>query len=210
MIRVHQGATGEVIACACEDALALAWPVPSDRGLGFGSVIRVREDEAAVVSRWGEPCLTLGPGVYRLVEEETGGAGRDTGKMPVLLGVVYVTTAELREIPWGTPAPIRVDEGGAIRKIRVHGRLWGRIVEPATFVRQIAGTDGGGSAEEQADLLRAAVISGLAACLREHGVEAFPVSGEVEASGPLFDTVREALARTGIRLERLTVGERLG
>ena len=161
--------TGELIEVidwsdATRDTLSWRFP-DEDRAIKRGAQLIVRESQVAQFVYLGEFGDTFGPGRHRLT----------TGNIPVLTRLrswaygftspfkadVYFISARLFTAnPWGTSNPVmlRDRELGPVR-VRAFGTYDFRIVQPQTFLREVAGSDHDFRLGEFADTMRSRVVS---------------------------------------------------
>jgi membrane protease subunit (stomatin/prohibitin family) len=149
-LKKHAGAQFlEVIEWLDDTNNTLVWRFPVfNQAITDNSKLVVREAQAAVFVSEGQLSEVFGPGTYTL----------DTRNTPVMAffesikyalnypykGDVYFTsTRQFTDNGWGTARPfmIRDAEFGPTR-VRGFGVYSYRITNPATFMRQIVGTDG--------------------------------------------------------------------
>ncbi len=131
----------------------------------YGAKLTVRESQNAVFVNEGEIADVLTPGMYEL----------ETKNLPVLSTlqhwdhalespfkseVYFCSMRQFTYLKWGTknPVMIRDEEFGAVR-LRAFGTYAIRIKDPATFIREIVGTDGHFTIDEISNQLRNLIIS---------------------------------------------------
>jgi membrane protease subunit (stomatin/prohibitin family) len=149
----------------------------------------VRESQAAVFVREGQIADVMSPGMYTL----------DTKNIPILatlLGwkygfespfkceVYFVNTKKFTDRKWGTKNPVmmRDAEFGPVR-LRAFGTYALRVKDPATFIRQIAGTDGRFTVDEIQDQLRNMIVSRFADALGEAKIPALDLAANYNELG---------------------------
>ncbi|MBN2797825.1 MAG: SPFH domain-containing protein [Deltaproteobacteria bacterium] len=152
------------------DTIVYRYPVFNQK-ITDNSKLVVREGQAAVFVSEGKLSDVFGPGTYTL----------DTRNTPILSffqsiayklnypykgDIYYVNTKVFRENRWGTskPFPLRDAEFGPIR-VRAFGIYSYRITDPASFLRQVVGTDGLFTTDEINGQLKRKLVSALSSSI---------------------------------------------
>jgi membrane protease subunit (stomatin/prohibitin family) len=142
----------------------------------YGAMLTVREGQVAILVNEGQLADIFEPGLYKL----------ETNNIPILstlqgwphgfqspfkAEVYFFTTRRFTDLKWGTKKPItlRDREFGPVR-LRAFGSYSVRTSEPATFLREIVGTDGHFTTDEITNQLRNLIVSRFAAILGESGI----------------------------------------
>lgn len=178
----------------------------------YGGSLVVREGQAAVFINEGALADVFEPGTYAL----------ETQNLPILTTlqnwprgfespfkaeVYYVSTRQFTDLKWGTKNPImmRDQEFGPVR-LRSFGTYALRITDPATFIREITGTDGEFTSDEITGQLRNIVVSRYTDALAESGI---PVLDMAANQDELGEVLRERIAgefdEYGLELTKLLV-----
>jgi len=127
---------------------ALAWKFPSD-SLSTASQVIVNQSQEAILFKGGQALDILVPGTHTLT----------TGNIPLLSKLInlpfggqtpftaevwYVDKTVKRDLAWGTPAPIPVQDTDTQLPLHVRANgTWGiRIQDTRSFITQIVGTQG--------------------------------------------------------------------
>jgi len=171
MLKQHAGAQLlEVIDWTDDSKDTLVYRYPTfNQAITDNSKLVVREGQACCFVAEGRLSEVFGPGTYKL----------DTKNAPVMRffqsivykleepykGDVYFTnTRQFTENGWGTATPImmRDAEFGPVR-IRAYGIFSYRITDPATFLRQLVGTEGLFTTDEINGQLKKKLVGTLAA-----------------------------------------------
>ncbi len=203
----------DVIEWLEDDAGPVVWRYPmADQEIQNGAQLTVREGQAAVFVSEGRIADVFPAGRYRLT----------TRTLPVLTNlqhwdkafespfksdVVFVSLRAQLDRRWGTPQPVALRDGdfGAIR-FRAFGNFAWRVVDPALFLRGVAG------ARER--IAPAAVDEPLRALITQHLADVAGDSGvsflDLAANQADFATrIQAACApealRIGVALEQVTV-----
>lgn len=167
MLKQHAGAQFmEVIDWTDDTRDTIVYRYPTfNQAITDNSKLVVREGQAAVFVSEGQLSEVFGPGTYSL----------DTRNAPVMRffqsimykmeepykgDILFVNTTQFTDNGWGTPKPfmLRDAEFGPVR-IRAFGIYSFRITDPATFIRQIVGTDGLFTTDEITGQLKKKLVS---------------------------------------------------
>lgn len=150
----------------------LVWRFPVfNKAITDNSKLVVREGQGAVFVSEGKLSDVFGPGTYTL----------DTRNTPILAffqsiaynlnypykgDILFCSTRQFTDNGWGTANPfmMRDAEFGPVR-IRAFGIYSYRITDPATFIRQIVGTDGLFTTDEINGQLKKKLVAGLASAI---------------------------------------------
>lgn len=178
-----------------QDTIVYRFPVFNQK-ITDKSKLVVRESQASVFISEGQLSEVFGPGTYTL----------DTRNAPIASffqsiayklnypykgDVYFVNTKLFRENRWGTANPfmMRDAEFGPVR-VRAFGIYTFRVTDPATFLRQVVGTDGLFTTDEINGQLKRQVVSGLATAI---GQARIPVLDLAANYMDLGETIREKL-----------------
>ncbi len=146
------------------DTLSYRWP-DEDKEIKRGAQLIVRESQAVQFMYLGQFGDTFGPGKHTLITDNLPILCRLKGwkygfESPFKADVYYVTTRLFTGNKWGTSNPImmRDDDFGIVR-VRAFGTFDFKIVEPRTFLREVAGTDHQFRLDEFHDTMRSRIVS---------------------------------------------------
>ena len=137
----------------------------TDKAIKNGAQLIVRESQRAQFVYLGQFGDTFGPGKHTL----------DTDNIPVLTrlrswkyaynspfkaDVYFLNTRLFTGNKWGTTNPVMMpdDDLGVVR-VRAFGMYDFRIVEPRTFLREVAGSDHDFTVDEFIDVMRSRIVS---------------------------------------------------
>ncbi|MCB9682479.1 MAG: SPFH domain-containing protein [Alphaproteobacteria bacterium] len=152
----------------------VVWRFPiHDQAITDQSKVIVREGQAAVFVAEGQLSEVFGPGTYTL----------DTANQPITSffrtiayalenpykgDVLFVSTRQFTANGWGTQNPfmMRDAEFGPVR-VRAFGTFSFRVTDPATFIRQIVGTDGRFTTDEITGQLKKRVVAAFTAAVAQ-------------------------------------------
>jgi membrane protease subunit (stomatin/prohibitin family) len=126
---------------------------------------------------------------------------------PFKAEVYFFNTKRFTDLKWGTKNPIiaRDPEFGPVR-LRAFGTYVIRIADPATFLREIVGTDGRFTTDEITNQLRNLIVSRFASVIASSGIPVLDLAANYEQLGQ-FVTGRIApeFANYGLELTKLLV-----
>ncbi|MEM9159449.1 MAG: SPFH domain-containing protein [Verrucomicrobiota bacterium] len=178
----------------------------------YGAKLVVREGQAAVFVNEGKLADVYQPGTYTL----------ETQNMPVLstlkgwkygfespfkAEVYFVSTRRFVDQKWGTKNPItlRDPEFGPVR-LRAFGTYGIRVSDPATFLKEIVGTDGNFTTEEIVDQLRNYIVSRFSDALGESKIPVLDMAANYEELGEFVSKkIGPDFGKYGVDLTQLLV-----
>jgi membrane protease subunit (stomatin/prohibitin family) len=178
----------------------------------YGAKLVVRESQAAAFINEGKLADIYQPGTYTL----------ETQNMPILstlkgwkygfsspfkAEVYFVSTRIFSGWKWGTKNPImlRDPEFGPIR-LRAFGTFGVKISDPATFIRQVAGTDSRFTLDELGDQIRDLVTARFSDVLGQSHIPALDLAGNQNKIGEfVVDKIKNDFATFGLQVVALTV-----
>ena len=195
-----------------DDTIVYRFPT-FDSAITANSKLIVREGQAAVFVSEGTLSDVFGPGTYTL----------DTRNAPIVSffqsityaleypykGEIYfINTKQFRENKWGTANPfmMRDAEFGPVR-VRAFGIYSYRVTDPATFLRQVVGTDGLFTTDEINGQLKRKLVSGLADTIGEAKIPVLDLAAKYMDLGDLIrDRMLSAFEEAyGITLTDMTI-----
>ena len=142
----------------------------------YGAMLTVREGQVAILVNEGQLADIFEPGLYRLETNNvpilsTLQAWPHGFQSPFKAEVYFFSTRRFTDLKWGTKKPVmlRDREFGPVR-LRAFGTYTVRIREPATFLREIVGTDAHFTTDEITNQLRNLIVSRFASILGESGI----------------------------------------
>jgi membrane protease subunit (stomatin/prohibitin family) len=215
MLKQHAGAQLlEVIDWMDDSKDTLVYRFPTfNQAITDNSKLVVREGQASVFVAEGRLSEVFGPGTYKL----------DTKNAPIMRffqsivykleepykgDIYFVNTRQFTDNGWGTATPImlRDAEFGPVR-IRAYGVFSYRITDPATFLRQLVGTDGLFTTDEINGQLKKKLVSSLAAVVGKSQIAVLDLAGSYGDLGDkLRDQINPAFAESyGITLTDFTI-----
>ncbi len=149
----------------------------------YGAQLVVRESQAAVFINEGKLADVFLPGQYTLETQNLPILSTLKGwkygfQSPFKAEVYFVNTRRFTDLKWGTRNPImlRDAEFGPVR-LRAFGTYCMRVKDPATFIREIVGTDGHFTTSEITDQLRNMIITRFTDLLGESKIPILDLAG---------------------------------
>jgi membrane protease subunit (stomatin/prohibitin family) len=195
-----------------KDTLVYRYPT-FNQAITSQSKLVVREGQAVVFVSEGRLSEVFGPGTYNL----------DTKNAPIMRffqsivykleepykgDIYFVKTGQILENGWGTATPVmlRDAEFGPVR-IRAYGIFSYKINDPATFIRQIVGTDGLFTTDEINGQLKKKLVGSLAQVIGKSKIAVLDLASNYQDLG---DQLRDQINPTfqesyGITLTDFTV-----
>jgi len=178
------------------DTLVWRFPVRGQE-IKNGAKLVVREGQSAVFISEGKLADVFGPGTYTLSTQNLPILATLKGwkygfDSPFKAEVYFVDTTQFVDLKWGTQNPImlRDPEFGPIR-LRAFGLFTLRVTEPATFLREVVGTDGNFEVDEVLGFLKRTLVSKFTGVLASAGVPALDLASNYEL---ISDRLRPLLA----------------
>jgi excisionase family DNA binding protein len=146
------------------DTLSFRFP-DEDKAIKNGAQLLVRESQVAQFVYLGEFGDTFGPGKHRLTTDNIPILTRLKSwpygfESPFKADVYFIVTRLFTGNKWGTSNPIMLrDADFGIVRVRAFGTYDFKIVEPRTFLREVAGSDHNFRLDEFADTMRSRIVS---------------------------------------------------
>lgn len=144
----------------------LSWRFPDeDKEIKNGAQLIVRESQVAQFVYLGEFGDTFGPGKHTLTTENipilTSLKSWKYGfESPFKTDIYYVTTRLFTGNKWGTSNPVMMrDADFGIVRVRAFGTFDFRIIDPALFLKEVAGSDHHFRLDEFAETMRSRIVS---------------------------------------------------
>lgn len=142
----------------------------------YGAMLTVREGQLAILVNEGQLADIFEPGLYKLQTNNVPILSTLQGwphgfQSPFKAEVYFFSTRRFTDLKWGTKKPLmlRDREFGPVR-LRAFGTYSVRVHEPATFLREIVGTDGHFTTGEITNQLRNLIVSRFATILGESAI----------------------------------------
>ncbi len=174
-----------------------------------GSMLIVRDSQAAIFADKGKMADVFLPGTYKL----------DTSNVPLLTtlmswkygfespfksDVYYVNTKQFTNRKWGTmnPIMIRDKDFGPVR-VRGYGSYAFRVSDPYVFMQELSGTNSSYETGDIEDWLRSIIVTGITDTIAESKIPVLDMAANLLELG---DVVEKALApeleKIGIELTK--------
>jgi excisionase family DNA binding protein len=156
----------EIIEWTDDSRDTLSWRFPDDdKAIKNGAQLIVRESQVAQFVYLGEFGDTFTPGKHRLTTDnipvltklKSWPFGFDS---PFKADVYFVVTRLFTGNKWGTSNPVMLrDNDFGVVRVRSFGTYDFKIVDPRTFLREVAGSDHNFRLDEFADTMRSRIVS---------------------------------------------------
>lgn len=180
-----------------------------ENNLKNGAQLVVRESQVAVFMDQGRIADVYGPGRHVLTTENmpvlTTLRGWKYGfNSPFKVDVYFVSTKQFTNLKWGTPNPVilRDPEFKQVR-IRAFGTFALRVTEPATFLREFAGTNPLVRIADVEGQLRSAIVNKFSDTLAEANVSVLDLARNYSELGErLRPLLQDDFAPYGLELTR--------
>ena len=169
----------------------MVWRFPRyENEIKYGAKLIVRESQAAAFINEGQLAdLFLNAGTYTLETKNLPILSTIRGwkygfSSPFKAEVYFVSRRTFTDRKWGTKNPImlRDPEFGPVR-LRAFGSFSIRVAEPATFLKQIVGTNGRFTVEQIGEQLRDMVVSRFADVLGESKIPILDLASNQDELG---------------------------
>ena len=156
----------EIIEWTDDSRDTLSWRFPDeDKAIKNGAQLIVRESQVAQFVYVGEFGDTFKPGKHTLTTDNIPVLTRIKSwpygfNSPFKADVYFVVTRLFTGNKWGTSNPVMLrDSDFGIVRVRAFGTYDFKIVEPKTFLREVAGSDHNFRLDEFADTMRSRIVS---------------------------------------------------
>lgn len=194
------------------DTLSFRFP-DDDREIKRGAQLIVRESQVAQFVYLGAFGDTFGPGKHRLNTENipiltTLASWKYGFETPFKADIYYVTTRLFTGNKWGTSNPIMLrDEDLGVVRARAFGTFDFKIIDPKTFLKEVAGTDHQFRLDEFAETMRSRVVSVFSEALAQSRVPVLDVARRYSELGnsllPLINPLM--LAKYGLEISSFII-----
>jgi excisionase family DNA binding protein len=204
----------EIIEWTDESRDTLTYRFPDeDKEIKRGAQLIVRESQVAQFVYLGQFGDTFRPGRHTLTTDNipvlTTLRGWKYGlASPFKADVYFVATRTFTGNKWGTSNPVMMrDADFDVVRLRAFGSYDVRIVDPRTFLREVAGTDQHFTLDAFADTMRSRIVSVFSEALANSKVPALDVASRYsELGAALLPLINPALrAKYGVELPSFVV-----
>ena len=188
------------------DTLSYRYP-DDDKAIKRGAQLIVRESQAAQFVYLGEFGDTFGPGKHSLVTENipiltTLKSWKYGFESPFKTDIYYVVTRLFTGNKWGTANPVMMrDKDFGIVRLRAYGTYDFKIVEPKTFLKEVAGTDQHFRLDEFAETMRSRLVSVFTDALGTANIPALDLASRYTEVGEALLPVINPVMRAKYGLE---------
>ncbi len=189
------------------DTLSFCWP-DDDKEIKNGAQLIVRESQVAQFVYLGQFGDTFGPGKHTLTTDNIPILATLKGwkygfNTPFKADVYYVNTRLFTGNKWGTSNPVMMrDADFGIVRARAFGTFDFRIIEPKTFLKEVAGSDQNFRLDEFADTMRSRIVSVFSEALADAKIPVLDVATRYsEVGAALLPLINPAVsAKYGIEI----------
>ncbi|MGL6291676.1 MAG: SPFH domain-containing protein [Silanimonas sp.] len=170
------------------DTLSFRFP-DDDKEIKNGAQLIVRESQQVQFVAAGQYADVFAPGKHTLKTENIPILSTILGwkygfNSPFKCDVYFINTRLFTGNKWGTANPVMMrDKDFGVVRLRAFGTFDFRIVDPAKFLREVAGTDQNFRLEEFADTMRSRIVSVFTDALATAQVPALDVASRYAELG---------------------------
>jgi membrane protease subunit (stomatin/prohibitin family) len=191
----------------------MVWRFPRyENEIKYGAKLIVREGQAAAFVNEGKLADVFQPGTYTLQTQNLPILSTLKGwkygfESPFKAEVYFVSTRVFTDRKWGTKNPImlRDAEFGPVR-LRAFGTYAVKVDDPATFLRQLVGTNSQYSVEQINDQLRDLLTARFADVIGESKIPILDLAGNYDELGKFVNTrIEKDFAVFGVKIVNLLV-----
>ena len=199
------------------DTLSFRFP-DEDKAIKNGAQLIVRESQVAQFVYLGEFGDTFVPGKHTLVTDNIPiltklKSWKYGFNSPFKADVYYVITRLFTGNKWGTSNPVMLrDADFGVARVRAFGTYDFKIVDPKTFLREVAGSDHNFRLDEFADTMRSRIVSLFTDAIASAKIPVLDVASRYSELGdallPLINpavTEKYGLAITSFIVENVSV-----
>ena len=154
-----------------------------------GARLTVRESQAAVFVYQGQIADVFSPGLYTIDGGNTPilsklGAWKHGFNSPFKSEVYFVNTKQFTDLKWGTSNPVMMrDSDFGMVRLRAFGIYSIRVVDPAAFIKEVAGTNAHFETEDIEGQLKRTLVSGFSDSLAESKIAALDLASNYDELG---------------------------
>lgn len=178
----------------------------------YNAKLVVREGQMAAFVNEGQLADVFKPGTYTLETRNLPVLATLQGwkygfESPFKAEVYFCSTRQFTNLKWGTPSPctMRDPEFGAVR-VTSFGLYSIKIKDPATFIREIVGTEGSFSTDSIEDNLRGKIGSRIKEVMPDSGIPVIDLESKVVQLGEtLKSRIAPAFEAFGLELMEVQV-----
>lgn len=180
----------EIIQWEDDSRDTLSWRFPDqDKEIKRGAQLIVRESQVAQFIYLGQFGDTFSPGKHTLVTDNIPILSTLKGwkygfESPFKADIYYVNTRLFTGNKWGTSNPIMMrDPDFGIVRARAFGTFDFKVVDPKTFLKEVAGTDNHFRLDEFNDAMRSRLVSAFTDALASSKIPVLDVASRYSELG---------------------------
>jgi len=177
-----------------------------------GGQLVVRESQEAVFVNEGQMADVFKPGTHRLTTQNLPILATLKGwkygfESPFKSDVYFISTKLYNDLKWGTSNPIMMrDADFGMLRIRAFGIYSIKVVDSATFLRQLVGTNGVYTVPDISEQLRKTIMSRFTDALGEAKIPALDLAAKYdEISEFVKQKLQEEFKTMGLELSKFFV-----
>ncbi len=194
-----------------KDTILYRFPVHGQE-IKNGAQLIVRESQAAVFVYQGQVADVFGPGKYTIDGGNTPiltklGAWKHGFNSPFKSEVYFVNTKQFTDMKWGTSNPIMLrDNDFGIVRLRAFGAYSMRVADPATFIKEVAGTNAHFDTEDIDVQLKRAIVTEFSDAIGEMKIPALDLAAQYKEIGDLIrGKINEDFSSYGLEVTKFYV-----
>src|SRR5881275_947106 len=193
------------------DTMLYRFPVRGQE-IKNGAQLIVRESQAAVFVHEGQIADQFPPGRYTIDGGNTPvlsklGAWKYGFNSPFKAEVYFVNTRQFTDLKWGTPNPVMMrDTDFGMVRLRAFGIYSMRVVDPQSFIKEVAGTNGRFMTEDIEGQLKRTLVSGFSDALGESKIAALDLASNYDELSKFSRTkLNEEFKTFGLELTKFVI-----
>ena len=194
-----------------KDTILYRFPVHGQE-IKNGAQLIVRESQTAVFVFEGQVADVFTPGKYTIDGGNTPilsklGAWKFGFNSPFKSEVYFVNTKQFTDMKWGTSNPImlRDDDFGIVR-LRAFGAYSMRVADPATFIKEVAGTNAHFDTEDIDVQLKRAIVTEFSDAIGEMKIPALDLAAQYKEIGDVIrGKINEDFSSYGLEVTKFYV-----
>ncbi len=194
-----------------KDTILYRFPVAGQE-IKNGAQLIVRESQSAVFVFEGQVADVFGPGKYTIDGGNTPilsklGAWKYGFNSPFKSEVYFVNTKQFTDMKWGTSNPIMLrDNDFGIVRLRAFGAYSMRVADPATFIKEVAGTNAHFDTEDIDVQLKRAIVTEFSDAIGEMKIPALDLAAQYKEIGDVIrGKINEDFSTYGLEVTKFYV-----
>jgi membrane protease subunit (stomatin/prohibitin family) len=203
----------DIVEWIDESSDTMVWRFPRyENEIKYGAQLIVRPAQAAVFVNMGRIADVFPPGQYSLTTKNLPVLSTIMGwkygfHSPFKAEVYFVSTRNFTNLKWGTKNPVIMSdpEFGPVR-LRAYGTYVMKVVDPARFINEIAGTEGHFTLEEISEQLRNLIVTRFSDTLGESKIPVVSLAASLnDISQFLAEKISPEFQEYGLEVTKLLV-----